>query len=148
MKTIKIKSQTELQEEGKTYTGEYEEVDTGAIVQLKIFHNKTELIEKHKPNTLYNALLSEDGVWINKLDLIELEEKPEPLPKENKTINKLTEYNKSVKNGARLGMIVNNAVSIAIKEMERQNKDTINVERIKELIINLDKLITDYENGE
>lgn len=143
----RIKILKDLGKEGKVYTFECEEVHSGEIIKLKVFENK-EFIDNMRVGMIGEALVNEN--WVNMFEELIIQEPVEEAPKqETKEVSKpkVIEHNKSVKNGARMGMIVNNAVNIAIAEMNKNSESKmIDLNRVEGLIIGLDTIITKHEN--
>lgn len=110
----------------KGYDFRFEEIDSGEEVVLKIWKDKP-FINDLVVNGIGYGLVNEN--WLNSWDKFDAQEPVQ-------TINSYTEptptpaVNKKPMNGAREGMLINNAVQIAIAEFNKNDSKQIDINRV------------------
>lgn len=131
--------------EGKAHLFQVESIASGKVETFKVFENqeKNALIQDLENWVGETVTLYINGEWINKAELFQAQE-PTPTKKE---------YEEEVKSkvkgleGARGGMIINNAVQIAIAEFQKNGQDHVNLSRITGIARALDVMFPENDNS-
>lgn len=112
----------------------FQNIDTGEDLQVNIYRTKPFINDLNIGDIGYGLLgEGKNGqFWLNKWDKFEAQE---PTPsindyKDDTPQEATQEVVKLSSNGARAGMIINNAVNIAIAEMNAQGKTQVDLNRI------------------
>lgn len=126
-----------LEKEGKVHKFSMEEVDTGALVELKVFENK-QFINELVVGEIGYGLVNEN--WINSWDKFNAQD---PVPTSPPT-PKPTQTTKTAPNGARTGMLVNNAIQVELHNAKIENR-LVNLKNVDGVIIALDAIVKKNE---
>ena len=112
----------------------FQNIDTGEDMQVNIYRTKPFINELNVGDIGYGLIGEEENgtYWLNTWKKFEAQEPVQTINdyKDDTPKEATQEVVSLSSNGARVGMIINNAVSIAIAEMNAQGKTQVDLNRV------------------